>query len=414
MEKLKVAGLYGDQLVTVTGVLAKRYNACLAMLGCEPTTLAHFSIDIMGWSPEIALEKKDNYYLNSGQANTNAIILTPAQQGKPAYMPSHSFDKALMETVFTASAKAIKDITKDAALCVHIDQNIDAFFEPFDLLRYNKIKISFEILGQLDKKQQQQWELIKEFIKDYQFIDRRLHQQLLDSAKAHGDLRHRALTIDPITLEVSSFYTRAFGGVFVFKDFIQDMMIFEDKAAFDKAIEDTSHEVLLFHKDHDELIPTLTSHLVLGNDLKKSSKSRRFERIKKHRFVMALDASNHPIQEILDSHFLFKKYLSQMDLNTQQEINGVSLYFQKVIINKEINREDYIDTSYFKALHRPHSSLEEEQQELVWKLLTKIVPLDPVSLYWYDKASFYKAFGQWPASYQDWVITQILKENKAK
>lgn len=411
MDKLKAAGLYGGGLVPVSGSLAKRYNDCLAMLGVSSTTLSSFSVDAMGWSPEIALEKKDNFYLSSGEANSNAIIISPEQRNKPAHMPNHSFDSDLMEAVFTAFAKAIKDITKDAALCVHIDQKIDTFYDPFDLLRYDKITVTFELLNELDKRQKEQWNLIKTFIKDNNFIDRKLHHKLLESAKKYGDLRKRQLEIEPMTLEVKSFYTRAFGGVFVFKDFIKDIMVFEDKAIFDKAIQDTGHEVMLFHIDHDELIETLTSHVVIGNDLKKSSKSKRFDRIKKHRFALEIKTTEHPFNEILNSHFLFKKYLTELDLDTQKQINGVDVYFQKKIINKEIQQEDYIDKAYFKALHHPHSSLEEEQKELIWKLLVKITPNDPVHLYWYDKPQFYKRYATWPETYKDWVIEEILKEN---
>ena len=78
MKKLREAGLFGGALVTLSGSLAKRYNACLAMLGVTPTKLKTFSIDGMGWSPEVAVEKKENYYLNTGEANVNAIIISVA------------------------------------------------------------------------------------------------------------------------------------------------------------------------------------------------------------------------------------------------------------------------------------------------------------------------------------------------
>ncbi|WP_299680563.1 DUF6638 family protein [uncultured Dokdonia sp.] len=412
MKKLKEAGLYGGALVPVSGSLAQRYNECLAMLGVEPTSLKSFAIDAMGWSPEIALEKGENYYLNIGEANTNAIIISPEQRYKPVHMPSHSFDRNLMEAVFAANNRIIRDITKDAAICVHIDQKIDAFYEPFDLLRYDTITVTFELLDQLDQKQAAQNELIKEFQEGNNFINRELHKKLIDNAKQYGDLRHRKLNIDPLPLKVSSFYTRAFGGVFVLKDFITDIMIFEDKAIFDKAIADTGHDVALFHKDHNELIDKLVKDFIIDGDLKKASKSKRFDRIKKHRFMEHSKEVTHSFVEILDSHFLFKKYITGLDIEVQKQLNGVELFFQKSIINKEIKQEDYIDNVYYKALHQPHSSLEEEQADLIWKLLIKIQPNDPLHLYWYDKAQFYEAYQTWPETYQDWVIKLIMEENE--
>ncbi|MFC4634803.1 DUF6638 family protein [Dokdonia ponticola] len=411
MKKLKEAGLFGGELVPISGSLAQRYNDCLAMIGVAPTSLTSFAIDAMGWSPEIAAEKQENYYLNIGEANTNAIIISPEQRYKPVHMPSHSFDRNLMEAVFEANNRVIRDITKDSAICVHIDQKIDAFYEPFDLLRYDTITVTFQLLNELDEKQAEQNELINEFQEGNNFINRELHKKMIASAKTYGDLRHRKLSIDPLPLKVSSFYTRAFGGVFVLKDFITDIMIFEDKAVFDKAIADTGHDVVLFHKDHDELIDQLAKDFIIDNDLKKASKTKRFDRIKKHRFVNHSPKVAHSFVEILDSHFLFKKYLTGLDLEVQKQLNGVELFFQKSIINKEIKQEDYIDKVYFKALQQPHSSLEEEQADLIWKLLVKIQPNDPLHLYWYDKAAFYTVYQTWPDTYQDWVIKVILEES---
>ena len=412
MEKLREAGLFGSAMVHLSGALAKRYNECLALLGVSPTDLKQFSVDGLGWSPEIALEKKNNYYLSIGEANTNAIIVSPEQKNKPVHMPSHSFDRDVLHAVFAAYEKEIRDITKDAAICLHFDQNIETFYDPFDLLRYKKIEVTFEILNGLDEKQKEQLQLIESFYEGNNFIDRTLHKKLLNFAKTYGDLRDRKLSLEPIVLEVSSFYTRAFGGVFLLRDFIKDIMIFEDEEAYKKAISDTDYDVILFHKDHKELVDTLVHHLILEPNFKKVIKTARYDRIKKHLFAGYLESPAHSYKEILDNHFLFKKYLNAFDIKVQKEITGVELYHQKKIVNKTLKIADFVSLDLIKTLHQPHSSLEEEHKELIWKLLTKIAPKDPLHLYWYDKNHFYKAYADWESSYQDWVIELILENNE--
>ena len=69
MQKLKTANLYRSELIPVSGKLVERYNLCLEKLGFKKTKLKSFSIDGLGWSPEIAEEKKNLYYLNHGDAN---------------------------------------------------------------------------------------------------------------------------------------------------------------------------------------------------------------------------------------------------------------------------------------------------------------------------------------------------------
>ncbi|TMM58801.1 hypothetical protein FEE95_05060 [Maribacter algarum] len=412
MEKLRAAGLFGGALTTLSGSLAKRYNECLAMLGVTPTKLKTFSIDGMGWSPEVAVEKKDNYYLNTGEANVNAIIISPQQENKPVHMPSHSFDRDVMEAVFAAYGREIRDITKDSALVLHLDQKIDAFFEPFDLLRYDKIEVTFALLNDLDKKQMEQQAFINFFNRDNNFIDRDVHNHLLNSAKEYGDLRGRRLKLEPIQLKVSSFYTRAFGGVFVLKNFVKKILIFEDEKMFKSAINDSAHEVMLFHKDHDELMDALVSNLVLRKDFKGAMRSQRYDRIKKHVFVEETKKTEHPLSEILDSHFLFKKYLNKLPKEVQKRISGVELYYQRLIVDKNLKLQEYVDPHFVKVLHEPHPSLKEEEEELAWKLLSKIVPKDPVHLFWYDKEQFYRVYSEWKPDYQDWVIEEILENNQ--
>ncbi len=407
MNKLKTAKLYGGGLVSLSGSLAKRYNDCLAMLGVKPTALSHFSVDGLGWSPEIAEEKGENYYLNIGDANPNAIIISPAQKGTAVFMPSHSFDRDLMHAIFTAYDKQIRDITKDAALVVHLDQHIDAFYEPFDLLKYDHITVSFQLLNKLEHHQKEQLDLIKTFNEGNNFIDRDLHEKLLQSAKTYGDLRFRKLELEDVSLKVSSFYTRAFGGVFLLRDFITPILIFEDIEVYKKAIKDTHHEVMLFHKNQDELMVTLVEYKIAELDLKSAVKTPNYSRIKHHLFNDALDATEHPINEIFNNQFLFKKYLNEFDLETRKRLMGVELYLEKIAQSNQTKMEDIVEPRYSKSLHKPYSWLEVEQKELIWKLLTKIAPVDPLHVYWYDKEQFYEQYKNWKPGYQDWVIETI-------
>ncbi len=411
MEKLRKAGLIGGALVPLSGSLVKRYNECLALLGVTPTGLKQFSVDGMGWSPEVAQEKKNNWYLNTGEANVNAVILTPNQKDKPVHMPSHSFDRDVMIAVFAAYGREIKDITKDAAVIVHLDQAIDTFFEPFDLLRYDKITVRFTLLNKLLEKQQEQRALIQWFNRKNNFIDKEVHQKLLESAKKYGDLRKRKLRLEPITLKVKSFYTKAFGGMFVLKDFIETILVFEDEKWFQKAINDTSHDVTLFHLKHDELVHTMERHLIIEGSLKDAIRSSRYARIKKHIFSEHLKEKEHSFLEILGNDMLFKKYMDRLPMEEKKKVASAEIYLRRLVVDNTIKLEEFVDIQYRKSLYRPHSSLQEEQTALIWRLLAKIMPKDPVHLYWYDKEAFYEAYETWDPTYQEWVIENILRNN---
>lgn len=407
MNKLKAANLYQSELLPVSGKLVERYNECLKTLGFSPTKLTSFSIDGIGWSPEIAEEKKELLYLNHGEANAHAIIISPLQKGKPVYLPSHTFDRELMKLVFKTYGNKINDITRDSAICLDFDQGIDAFYGPMDVLKYKTINIHFRLINNLNNAQKKQHELIEQFKEGNNFIDETLHEKLLQSANTYGDLRNRDLELPELQYSVSSFYTRAFGGVYVLRDFISDIIVFEDEKWYKEAINDTTHDVLMYHINHDELIEKLRNHLIAECDLDEVVKTPRYNRVKKYELSQQLKETQHSLKEIFESKILYKSYLNKIDINALKKINSVELYLERLEVSNEYKLKDMVDVDLYHALHQPHSSLEPMHQDLIWKLLINVSPKDVLFLYWYDKEQFYKTYETWDDSFKDWVIDTI-------
>lgn len=407
MNKLEKANLYRSELIPISGKLVERYNKCLVKLGFTETKLTSFSIDGVGWSPEIAEEKDEVFYLNNGEANPHAIIITPKQKGLPVYNPFHSFDKEIMKLVFKTHEKKIKNITRDSALCLDFDQKIDAFYEPLDVLRYNDISINFHLIDNLKKAKKEQLELIETFRKDQNFIDENLHQQIIASAKKYGDLRERDLEIPAINYTSDSFYTKAFGGIYLLRNFIKPILIFEDKEAYKEAINDTTHDVLMFHISQPELMEQLRDHVIVECDLSKEVTTKRYERIKKFMFGEILEETKHPVNDILNDKMLFKSYLNKLDIKLRKKIMSVERYLDKKKVDKNIKIKDIVDEEFYFALHKPHSSLRANHQDLIWKLLVNIAPKDVLFWYWYDKEDFYNHFKNWKETKKDWVVETI-------
>lgn len=407
MDKLKAANLYRSELIPVSGKLVERYNKCLVKLGFTETKLTSFSIDGIGWSPEIAEEKGELHYLNNGDANPHGIIISPLQKGKPVYIPYHTYDKDLMKLVFRTYEEKIKDITRDCAICMDFDQDIDTFYEPLDVLKYETVTIGFHLINDLDKIQKEQLELIEKFNRDFNFIDEDIHDQLLKSAKKYGDLRDRDLKLDQLKFITDSFYTRAFGGVYVLRDFITPILVFEDETWHKEAIKDTHHDVLIYHIHQTELMTKLRDHLIIEYNLGMAVKTDRYERIKKYEMIQYLESPQHPIKDILDNPILFKSYLNKLDIEARKKVMSVERYLEKLETSNKYKIADIVDLKLFEALHRPHSSLEAKHQDLLWKLLVNVAPKDILYIYWYDKEAFYNSFKTWDDSFKDWVIETI-------
>ncbi|MCF6349619.1 MAG: hypothetical protein L3J23_01135 [Flavobacteriaceae bacterium] len=411
MQKLIQANLYQPNPIEISGFLVERYNKCLELLGLMPTKLKKFTIDAKGWSPEIAKEKKKTHYLNNGDANPHAIIISPLQKGKVVYEPFHSFDTNIMQLIFDRYEAEIKDITKESALCVDFNQQIDVFYETFDLLKYDKITIHFHLIDHLEKIKNEQLQWVKEFNSANNFVNEKLHQKILTSVKKYGDLRHRNLDLKPLKYQTSSFYTKAFGGIFIFKDFANPIMVFESNEWRDKAIKNTTREVIIFHIEESQLLKTLEDYVAIHLDLDKIVTTERYQRIKNHVFAQMFSKTDHLMADILNNKLLFKNYLNKLDIQGRKRLMSVERYLESVTINKNTNLNNYITRDFLEAMYQPHSSLLDENYYLVWKLLTKIAPKDPLNMYKYDKNTFYENFVTWSDSYKDWVVAHIIENS---
>lgn len=407
MNKLKQANLYRSELIPVSGKLVERYNKCLVKLGFTETKLKTFHIDGIGWSPEVAEEKEDNHYLNNGESNPHGIIISPLQKGKPVYLPFHTFDRDLMKYVFKVHGEKIKDITRDCAICLDFDQGIDVFYEPLDVLKYNKVSINFHLIDRLWYIQKEQLELVETFNKANNFIDEDLHQKLLDSANAYGDLRHRDLNLHELQYTTDSFFTRSFGGVYVLRDFIKPIVVFEDKTWYKESIKDTNYDVLIYHIEQPELMDKLRDHVIIEYDLEKVIETKRYERIKKFEMAQYLKKPQHPIKDVLNDPILFKSYLNKLDIKARKKVMSVERYLEKLETSNQYKIADIVDVKLFEALHQPHSSLDVKHQDLIWKLLVNISEKDILYWYWYDKEAFYTSFKTWDDSLKEWAVETI-------
>lgn len=409
MQKLKEANLYRSELIPISGKLVERYNKCLEKLGFSKTALNSFYIDGIGWSPEISEEKSNLHYLNNGEANPHCIIITPLQKGLPVYNAFHSYDRDLMKLVFRERETIIKDITRDSAICVDFDQDIDVFYEPADILKYTDVKITFRCINDLDIEQAKQQALISEFNEENNFIDEDIHQKLIASAKEFGDLRGRNFNIEPIIYTTDSFYTKAFGGIYLLRNFLDPILVFESDKTYQQAIRDTRSKVLMFHIKQPELIQKLKDHLIIECDIDNDFTKQRYERIKKLVFSEFLTDVNNPIKDILEDKMLFKSYLNRIDIEARKKVMSLERYLEKSKTDSSLKIKNALDKEVYISLHSPHSSLSVKHQDLIWKLLVNVSTKDVLFLYWYDKEAFYKQYDAWSDAVKEWIILTIEK-----
>lgn len=112
--------------------LAQRYAAALKAARGLECPLERFSIDRMGWSPQIAAILGEDYM--GAEALRSAIILSPDQAEAPPLRRRFSYEAALIELVYLEARATLLDLIEHEPVLAELDGGITFCRVPSDLL----------------------------------------------------------------------------------------------------------------------------------------------------------------------------------------------------------------------------------------------------------------------------------------
>jgi hypothetical protein len=369
-------------------------------MGLQETSLSTFQIDKMGWSPEIAAEQKNDYYLSHGDANPLAIILTPEQAKAPIYFTMHSFDWRLMDQWFRLHKIQIADVTRDTGICLDIDQEVDLYSVPADLLMVSEVIVRASTPDGLMERANAQQNLVRRWLSESEaHLDTDLICALTATAVAEGDLRLRHLIIrDMQYSDVLDFYARKFGGSFVLRSQNKKPLIFvrdQNWVANDSAFpaDAGALSVLIEHGYVDTEIEWWQEHLY------------HFKVVAESFFLDVVDVAE-PTLDFADIKDIRKRQLINEygdRLPIYLELVRLRESLKQGVIPKMVSAEAQV------YLFHPSDSLSPSSREVIWQLLTYIqggrfVPL----MYRHQKTAFVEAFTtKWAVPRSSWAIARV-------
>ncbi|MFC1638398.1 DUF6638 family protein [Patescibacteria group bacterium] len=402
---LKVFGLYGDGLILInTPEMVARYNQCLKDMGVGETNLESFRIDCMGWSPEIAEELGTAYYMCHGDANPMVIILTPEQRYAPIYLPYHSFDWKMMQQWFDNHAPQIRSITRYTGIWLDIDQEISEYRDPKDLLMVDGISVRSQTPSGLIAKARDQKELVRNILsEDNPVMVNQMALSLLDSAREIGDVRFKRVVIDDMQFSVTCiFYTRAFGGTFVFcgNNGSDDYFILsKNDAKSSKGVCSPNDKGIIFRLKQLGLIKY---------DLEWWKDNLERLEIIRDSFLMEVVDGAYPefnffgLNEAQQKGMIqsIKEYLPDEYFEINKLIYSLRTGKGEVVVSEKVE----------PFLLRPSKKVNELARDVLWHVLTLVCDGRQIlRLYQHDKDEFFKLYSRWKTPRRRWS-EKVIKE----
>lgn len=256
MERLiENALMYGSMVQIDQPHLVDRYNHALSAFGLTNTKRTAFSVDAMGFSPEIAEDLKNDQYLDPLGINRRFIIVSPEQADMPVVNISFSSTPDLVRAFYVKNSEAIRNLTLKDVVYGEIEDASYRADDLDDVLSIKRVKFKLHTHDGLLEKSQRLTRSIENFetVPDA-WQDDQLQGEIVELAQACGDIRYNQIAPEHTQFDAKSFWTLHFDGIYVFHDEDDQVMVIGDlkqlqvneaRRPQDRFISMTDHEAVL-------------------------------------------------------------------------------------------------------------------------------------------------------------------------
>lgn len=408
MKRLLEAELiYGRLLDISEPHLVARYNKALEGLGLKPTALDRFSIDMTGFSPEIADELGDRDYLDPNRVNRRFIILTPAQSDLPVVHTSFSNTAALMHEFFNANSRAINAVTIKDALYGEIEDSVSVVEDIDDLLSINEVR--FRVLSAEDMlgKATELRELVDRLKKvPTAWADDAMLNRMVELAKVTGDIRQNALVPNELVFRHEAFWANHFGGVYVFLDQKTTTVICDPSVPGFRRSRPWQVSYIAIN-DHARIYEFLarTNRLQLPQ-ASWVQESGLFQ----HRAEMIIRGLINDVDPTADLMSADRIWLQTWIHRNAALVSRDGTYPFLQEMSRTLAATGTITMAEVPPEHRfllVRAAPMHPDQWLVNRLISQLVPRDFVSRFVFDKQGFYAAYEHYSEKFREYVVATL-------
>ena len=265
MKRLIEKGLMFGNLVEVSSpALVERYNRALQHLAGKQTKLNEFHIDISGFSPQIGHELGDPQYLNPNGCNRQFILLTTEQRTAPLLNMQFSTSREIMRQFIEANEAALFALTARDAVAGELANTVFEVSIPERLLAIRRITVEADTTGAHVADAHELNAKIAQFREeDDAWFDDVLIAKMIGLAKKTGDVTRNPVTLPRMEFETPNFWTRHFGGLYVFRSTDESGVIhmaddddpFEDLPVDRVMAREDANKIARFLSDNDLVEP---------------------------------------------------------------------------------------------------------------------------------------------------------------
>ena len=409
--------IYGRLLPVEERHLIERYNKALKAFGLKATKLKTFEIDRTGFSPQVAEELGDPFYLDPNEVNRRFIILTPEQIDLPVVHTAFSNTSQLIHEFMSKNQRAIDALTIKDVIYGEIEDSVAKVESIEDLLSINQVE--FRVLSAEDVlgKASELGTLVDRLKREPgAWRDNAMLERMVELARVTGDIRENALVPDQVIFRHNAYWTSHFGGLYVFVDPEMTTVISDPAAPGFRRSRPWQVSYLSIH-DADRVFRFLAASGRI--ELPRASWIETSGYLE-HRAEMAIRGLIHRSEPKRDVARADKVWLQTWIHGHADIINSEGTFPFLNAAKREIAQFGQLRLEDVDPQHRflvVRARSDHPDAWLTNRLISDFVPDDFVSRYIFNKQGFYKDFEGYDAVQRSAVVdtlkTTYLKDKEA-
>jgi hypothetical protein len=201
-------------LFPVKGHLAERYALALKQTVKLDCPLKEFTVDRMGWSPQLAATLGEDYL--GGDALRYAIILSPDQSAAPPVRRRFSYEAALIEEVYLAARATLLTLVESEPVVVEMDCGLTFCRTAADVLGISAVVAEIDTPASTLRQTRRLLDLGHGLAEKVRLLDEQYIDQMLALVAQVGDPRKRVLP-GAIRMPLSSLWADVAGTTYVLR-----------------------------------------------------------------------------------------------------------------------------------------------------------------------------------------------------
>ena len=405
MKRLIERGLMFGNLIRISSpALVERYNRALKQLTGKKTRLKSFHVDISGYSPEVGDSLGDHLYLNEGGCNRQFILLTTEQKTAPLLNAQFSTSRGILRQFIDKNEAQLFALTARDAVAGELLNSVYSVEDAAKLFDIRQVTVEADTTEAHVKSAEALAKKIEQFKReDEAWWDDVLIAEMIGLAKKTGDVTRAPLRLKSDTFSQDNFWTKHFGGLYVFRNLENPAVICAGNKAelgklpiaytFDFS---DRNEIAIFLELNDLVEPIVKARGVDAAAI-----------LQQKMDFIVVDVAAEKGEDLSDAtprdiRALTRKYASDLP----EEFHGLAALLRWAQAGGKWPRITSDHPAYFYTLRaKPH-----QDRDLVNMLLAALTPKDIRQLFICHKERFYHSYSNWPDAKKTFVAEFLERE----